>query len=90
MTKSEMIEYIARTCDVPKSVATKMLKAFEKATITTLKNGGVVHLVDFMKLTPYRTKARAGINPRTQTPIAIKSRISVKFIAGLGLKNALN
>ena len=90
MTKSEMIEYIAGTCDVPKSVATKMLKAFEEATVTTLKNGGVVHIVDFMKLTPYRTKARVGSDPRTKTPIKIKSRIAVKFSAGLGLKNALN
>ena len=90
MMKSEMIEHIANECDVPISVATKMLKAFEKATINTLKNGGVVHIVNFIKLTPYKTKARMGIDPRDKTPIKIKSRIAIKFSAGIGLKNALN
>jgi nucleoid DNA-binding protein len=90
LKKPELIERIAVDCNVSKAVATRMLKVFERTAIDTLKKGGSFQLVNFFKLTSYRTKPRTVLDMRYKSPIRVKSRIAVKFKAGHGLQTALN
>ncbi len=90
MTKAELIEKIAVTLDVPKTVADKMMETFMETVTSTLKSGGEVTLTGFGTFSAKKRAARVGVNPKKPTEkIQIPAMTVPKFKAGKSLKDAL-
>lgn len=90
MTKAELIEKIAGCCDVPKTVAEKMLECFTGTVVSELKNGGDVAITGFGSFTAKQRAARMGVNPKNpEIKIQIPAMTVPKFKAGKTLKDAL-
>lgn len=90
MNKTELIEYIAATADIPKVTAGKALDAVIGAITATLKNEDSVTLVGFGTFSVAQRKARSGRDPRTKEAIEIKASKLPKFKPGKALKDAVN
>ena len=90
MNKTELIEYIAATADIPKVTAGKALDAVIGAITATLKKEGSVTLVGFGTFSVAQRKARSGRDPRTKEAIEIKASKLPKFKPGKALKDAVN
>lgn len=90
MNKTELIDYVAATADIPKAMAARALEATISAVKVTLKKGGSVSLVGFGTFAVGKRAARVGRNPRTGVSIKIKSAKVPKFRPGKALKDALN
>ncbi|MFA5413647.1 MAG: HU family DNA-binding protein [Patescibacteria group bacterium] len=90
MTKAELIEKIAGTLDVPKTVADKMVETFMEIVTSTLKSGGEVTLTGFGAFSAKKRAARVGVNPKKPgEKIQIPAMTVPKFKAGKSLKDAL-
>ncbi|HSQ97748.1 MAG TPA: HU family DNA-binding protein [Rickettsiales bacterium] len=90
MFKTELISKItSKTKKGTKASTEKMLDAFIKTVIETVKKGQDVSLIDFGSFKVVKTKARIGRNPKTGKEIKIPAGKKVKFTAGKGLKNAV-
>ncbi len=90
MNKTELIDYIALTADMPKAAAARALEATITAVKVTLNKGDPVSLVGFGTFAVGKRAARVGRNPRTGTSIKIKAAKVPKFRPGKALKDALN
>ena len=90
MNKSELIEAIAASADIPKAAATRALDAMIYAVTETLKNGDSVALVGFGTFSVKERAARTGRNPQTGDPINIAAAKVPGFKAGKALKDAVN
>lgn len=90
MNKSELIEAIAASADIPKAAATRALDAMIDAVTETLKNGDSVALVGFGTFSVKERAARTGRNPQTGAPINIAAAKVPGFKAGKALKDAVN
>ncbi len=90
MTKTELVEQMAKEAGVSKAVANAVLNSFIDSVTTELKKkDGKVTLVGFGTFSKVRREARKGRNPQTGAPIKIKASNSVKFKAGKKLKDAV-
>lgn len=90
MTKAELIEKIAGTCNVPKTTADKMLECFIDTVTETLKKGEEVTLTGFGTFSAKKRAARMGVNPKKPgEKIQIPAMTVPKFKAGKSLKDAL-
>ena len=90
MTKTEMIDIMAKDANITKVEAGKALNSFMDNVIKALKKkDGKVTLVGFGSFTKQRRKARKGRNPQTGEEIKIKARNVVKFKVGKKLKEAI-
>lgn len=90
MNKSELIDAIASSADLPKAAAGRALDAVIEAITTELKNGGDVSLVGFGVFTVKERAARTGRNPQTGAPIEISAAKVPSFKPGKALKDAVN
>ena len=90
MTKSELVEDIAKQTDLTKADSERALNAFTESIKKSLKKGNPVTLVGFGTFDVSNRKARQGRNPRTGEAINIPAAKLPKFRAGKGLKDALN
>ena len=93
MNKAELIEAMAKSAKIEKSVAEKGLNAFidvVKAELANKKGDRKVTLVGFGTFEVAERKARTGRNPLTGETIKIKASKSPKFKAGKALKDAVN
>ncbi|MCM2130356.1 HU family DNA-binding protein [Larsenimonas rhizosphaerae] len=90
MNKSELIEAIAVSADIPKAAATRALDAMIDSVTDTLKKGDSVALVGFGTFAVKERAARTGRNPQTGQPIDIKAAKVPGFKAGKALKDAVN
>ncbi|MFT7388283.1 MAG: DNA-binding protein HU-beta [Candidatus Endobugula sp.] len=90
MNKSELIEAIAASADLPKAAAGRALDAVIDTIENTLKNGDPVTLVGFGTFSVKDRAARTGRNPQTGEPIQIKAAKIPGFKAGKSLKDAVN
>ncbi|MGK0441919.1 MAG: DNA-binding protein HU-beta [Pseudohongiellaceae bacterium] len=90
MNKSELIEAIAASADLPKAAAGRALDATVEAITNTLKEGDQVVLVGFGTFSVKDRAARTGRNPQTGEPIQIKAAKNPGFKAGKALKDAVN
>ena len=90
MNKSELIEAIAASADIPKAAATRALDAMIDAVTDTLKKGDSVALVGFGTFFVKERAARTGRNPQTGKPIEIAAAKVPSFKAGKSLKDAVN
>ncbi|MFS1522636.1 HU family DNA-binding protein [Microbulbifer sp. 2304DJ12-6] len=90
MNKSELIEAIAASADIPKAAAGRALEAMVDSITDALKKGDQVALVGFGTFAVKERAARTGRNPRTGDPIEIAAAKIPSFKAGKALKDAVN
>ncbi len=90
MTKSELIEKMAKDAGITKTAAGKALESFTDGVTKALKKkDGKVTLVGFGTFSKVRRKARKGRNPQTGESIKIKARNAVKFKPGKKLSDSV-
>lgn len=90
MNKSELIEAIAASADIPKAAATRALDAMVESVTDSLKKGESVSLVGFGTFAIKERAARTGRNPQTGQPIEISAAKVPSYKAGKALKDAVN
>ncbi|WP_435632978.1 nucleoid-associated protein HU-beta [Carnimonas bestiolae] len=90
MNKSELIEAIAASADIPKAAATRALDALIDSVTDSLKKGDTVALVGFGTFSIKERAARTGRNPQTGKPIKIAAAKVPSFKAGKALKDSVN
>jgi DNA-binding protein HU-beta len=86
MTKAELISIIAKSANITKDKAAKVLEAYQDAVTKELKNSRIMKLVGFGTFSIAKRKAREGRNPQTGKAIKIAAKKVVKFKAGKALK----
>jgi DNA-binding protein HU-beta len=89
VNKSELIEAIAASADIPKAAATRALDAMVESVTDSLKKGESVSLVGFGTFAIKERAARTGRNPQTGQPIEISAAKVPSFKAGKALKDAV-
>lgn len=90
MNKSELIDAVAASADIPKAAAGRALDAMVEAITESLKDGDQVVLVGFGTFSVKERAARTGRNPQTGAPIEIAAAKVPSFKAGKALKDAVN
>jgi DNA-binding protein HU-beta len=90
MNKSELIDAIAESADLPKASATRAVESFISAIGDALKGGDQVAIVGFGTFLVRKREARTGRNPRTGESIEISASNVPSFKAGKALKDAVN
>ena len=90
MNKSELIDAIAASADIPKAAAGRALDATIDAITGALKEGDQVVLVGFGTFAVKERAARTGRNPQTGQPIEIAAAKVPGFKPGKALKDAVN
>lgn len=89
MNKSELIEAIAASADIPKATAGRALDAVIESVTNALAAGDSVTLVGFGTFAVKERAARTGRNPQTGNAINIAAAKIPGFKAGKALKDAL-
>ncbi|OHV11852.1 MULTISPECIES: nucleoid-associated protein HU-beta [Kushneria] len=90
MNKSELIEAIAASADIPKAAASRALDAMIDSVTDSLRKGDSVALVGFGTFSVKERAARTGRNPQTGQSIQIDAAKVPSFKAGKALKDAVN
>lgn len=90
MNKSELVDAIASSADLPKAKAARALDAMTQSIGDALKDGDQVALVGFGTFSVKERAARSGRNPQTGEAIQIKASKAPSFKAGKALKDAVN
>lgn len=90
MNKSELVDAIALSADIPKAKAARALDAMTQSIGDALKEGDQVALVGFGTFSVKDRAARTGRNPQTGETIQIKASKAPSFKAGKALKDAVN
>jgi len=90
VNKSELIDAIAASADLPKTVAGRALDAVVESITNALKDGDSVSLVGFGTFSVKERAARTGRNPQTKEPIQIAAAKVPGFKPGKTLKDAVN
>lgn len=90
VNKTELIDAIAASADLPKAAAARALDAMVDAITNALKNNEQVVLVGFGTFAVKERAARTGRNPQTGNPIEIAAAKIPGFKAGKALKDAVN
>lgn len=90
MNKSDLVDAIAKSSDISKATAGRVLDATVDTIKKALKKGDTVSLVGFGTFKVGKRAARNGRNPRTGATIKIEAAKVPKFSAGKGLKDAVN
>ena len=90
MNKSELIDKVAASADLPKAVAGRALDAVIESITGALQEGDSVVLVGFGTFAVKDRAARTGRNPQTGNPIEIAAAKIPGFKAGKALKDAVN
>jgi DNA-binding protein HU-beta len=90
VNKTELIEAIAASADLPKAAAGRALDAMVEAITAALKKDDQVVLVGFGTFAVKDRAARTGRNPQTGAPIEIAAAKIPSFRPGKALKDAVN
>lgn len=90
VNKSELIDAIAESADLPKAAAGRALDATLEAVTKALTKGESVALVGFGTFTVKERAARDGRNPQTGATIKIAAATLPAFKPGKSLKDAVN
>lgn len=90
MSKKDLIDAVARDCEMTKEKATTVVDAVLGHIRSSLKDGAEVRLPDFGTFKVAARKAREGRNPATGATIKIPASRVAKFTPAKGLKDALN
>jgi len=89
MTKTDLIDKMAKEAKVTKAAAGKALDSLIDGVKKALKKGDKVTLIGFGTFSVSQRKARKGRNPQTGAEIKIAARKAPKFSAGAALKKAV-
>lgn len=89
MTKTELIEELARRANVTKRTADEALNAILDIITEKLANGEKVTVTGFGTFLVRQRAARMGRNPQTGEPIHIPAQVTPAFRAGSSLKDAV-
>ncbi|MFH1653042.1 MAG: HU family DNA-binding protein [Pseudomonadota bacterium] len=87
MTKEELIAYISKDCDIPKTLAKEVLDSVSGNVAKCLRRKDKITLTGFGTFYVSKRKARTGRNPQTGATLQIKARNVPRFKAGKHLKN---
>lgn len=90
MNKTELIDAIAASADLPKAAAGRALDAMVDTITQALKDNDQVVLVGFGTFSVKDRAARTGRNPQTGEAIQIAAAKVPGFKAGKALKDAVN
>ncbi|MFP4079540.1 MAG: HU family DNA-binding protein [Ectothiorhodospira sp.] len=90
MNKSELIEAVASSADLPKAAAARAVDSLIDVISDTLRQGDQVTIVGFGTFLVRQRDARSGRNPRTGDTIEIPASKVPSFKAGKALKDAVN
>ncbi|MDQ3563266.1 MAG: HU family DNA-binding protein [Pseudomonadota bacterium] len=90
MNKTDLIDVVAESADLPKASAGRAVDAMVDAITKALKKNDEVTLVGFGTFSVRKRAARAGRNPRTGETIKIAASKVPAFKPGKGLKDAVN
>ncbi|MFH0343298.1 MAG: HU family DNA-binding protein [Gammaproteobacteria bacterium] len=90
MNKTDLIDVVAESADLPKASAGRAVDAMVNAITKALKKNDEVTLVGFGTFSVRKRAARAGRNPRTGETIKIAASKVPAFKPGKGLKDAVN
>ena len=90
MNKQDLIGAVADSSGLSKTDAAKAVEGVFDAISGALKKGDEVRLVGFGTFSVSKRKASTGRNPRTGEAMTIKASSQPKFMAGKGLKDAVN
>ena len=90
MNKSELIDAIAASADIPKAQAGRALDAVIETVTNALSENEQVVLVGFGTFSVKERAARSGRNPQTGQPIDIPAARIPNFKAGKALKDTVN
>ncbi len=90
MTKTEIVERIAKEIKVTKSTAAKAFEVVVGSVKDALQKGDKVSIVGFGTFSVATRKARKGRNPKTGQEIKIAAKKAPKFTAGKSLKETVN
>ena len=89
MTKSDLIDKVAKEAKIPRAAAERALNSFTASITEVLKQGGKITLPGFGTFLTSNRSARKGRNPRTGQEIDIPAVRIPKLKAGKGLKDAI-
>lgn len=87
MNKAELIERMAKSSKMPKSVCKKILETFIDTVEKTLKSGNSVVLTGFGTFGVMKRKARLGVNPATKQKMNIPAKKVARFRPGRKLRD---
>ena len=90
MNKSELIQAVAESADIPKATAAKAVDAFVENVKDSLAKGDSVTLIGFGTFMVRERAARVGRNPRTGERLDIKAANVPVFKPGKALKDSVN
>ena len=89
MTKSDLIDKVAREAKIPRAAAERAVNSFTASITEVLKQGDKITLPGFGTFLTSNRSARKGRNPRTGQEINIPAVRIPKFKAGKGLKDSI-
>lgn len=90
MSKKDLIDSVAKECELTKEKATVVVDAVLGHIRSSMQKGVEVRLPDFGTFKVAKRKAREGRNPATGATIKIAAAVVPKFTPSKGLKDALN
>lgn len=90
MSKKDLIDAVAKECELTKEKATVAVDAVLAHIRSAMKEGHEVRIPDFGTFKVAARKAREGRNPATGLTIQIPASRVPKFTPAKGLKDALN
>ena len=90
MTKSQLIDVVAKKTGLKKKDAEAAVSATVDAITEALAEGEKVQVVGFGSFEVKERAARTGINPRTKKAIKIAASKTLSFKAGKAMKELLN
>ena len=90
MTKNELIDHMAINAGISRKSANKALEALTDSIRLSLKKGERISIKGLGSWTVYKRAARIGRNPRTNEPLNIPSKNTIKFKVSPQLINYLN
>jgi DNA-binding protein HU-beta len=88
MNKGDLVEKVAKECDLSKAAAEKALNSILDAISGAMAAGDKVTLIGFGTFSVSNRAAREGRNPQTGETMKIPARKVVKFKAGSKLADA--
>jgi len=89
MTKSQLVEKLAKVGGVNKKQAEAILTGLVTTIVTSVKKGDPVKLPGLGTFKKVQSKARMGRNPQTGEPVKIPARKKVRFTVAKNFKEAV-
>lgn len=90
MNKQELVKAIAKDAGITQVAATAALNSFELNVAEALADGETVKLVGFGTFKTTERDAHTARNPATGEEVEVPAKTHVSFVAGKGLKEAVN